>query len=61
MTVSEQPQQFARRVLSMPEQVALGYLRAWHDSTCECGDYDAQGGPAVTLESMRRHWAGRLT
>ena len=60
----ESDQDFARRVLSMPEPVALGYLRQWHNQTCKCGlDGGPEGpvqGPRTTLVSMKMHWKGRL-
>ena len=60
----EPPEVFARRVLSYPEPVALGYLTAWHDDPthgCKCGSLEAHGGGAKgLLDNMRRHWAGRL-
>jgi hypothetical protein len=56
--------EFARLVLSMPEPVALGFLRQYHNRTCKCGmDGGPDGpveGPKLTLISMRMHWKGRL-
>lgn len=64
MTATPEEREFARRVLAMPEPIALGFLRSHHNSTCKCGmDGGPEGpveGPRITLISMRMHWAGRL-
>ena len=53
------PEAFARQVLAMPEQVAVGFLEKYHRSTCKCGNPDLFDA-LDTLKSMRAHWAGRL-
>lgn len=55
---------FVKLVLSMPEPVAIGFLREYHNRTCKCGlDGGPDGpidGPMITLTSIRLHWKDRL-
>jgi hypothetical protein len=48
--------QMVRRVLAMPEAVALGYLGAYHAATCKCGQPEDM---KPLLNSLREKWAGK--
>lgn len=50
-------EKFARFILGMPDQVAIGYLEAWHSDTCDCGAHE-QEGPTM-LKYMKQQWAGK--
>jgi hypothetical protein len=48
---------FARRVLSLPEEVAVGFLERYHDKTCGCGQKE---DGRMLLNAIREKWAGKL-
>lgn len=48
---------FARRVLSLPEEVAVGFLERYHDKTCECGRKE---DGRMLLHAIRKQWADKL-